>query len=115
MRHGAGQGRTRDDHLAVAAQLVAAMARARDARQFAELVGDAALTGTDRRYLDFAAAVTEELISQPPAERREMEDSLGRARSALAVLPVEELTMIPSSLVERYRPSGRPGATGQRS
>ena len=40
MRHGAGPGRTRDDHLDVAAQTLAALAAARRAGELAELVGD---------------------------------------------------------------------------
>jgi len=44
MRSGAGRGRTREDHLDVAAQVIAAMARARQAAELAELVGAAALT-----------------------------------------------------------------------
>ncbi|MGH8883067.1 MAG: V-type ATP synthase subunit B, partial [Stackebrandtia sp.] len=52
MRHGAGPGRTRDDHLDVANQLLAALARARQVRELAELIGTGALSGTDRAYLD---------------------------------------------------------------
>ena len=44
MRHGAGPGRTRADHLDVAAQLLAALARARQVRELADLVGEAALS-----------------------------------------------------------------------
>ena len=40
MRSGAGPGKTRDDHLDVAAQLLAALARARQLRELAELVGE---------------------------------------------------------------------------
>ena len=39
MHHGAGPGRTRDDHLDVAAQSLAALAAARRARELAELIG----------------------------------------------------------------------------
>ncbi|HET8641161.1 MAG TPA: V-type ATP synthase subunit B, partial [Pseudonocardiaceae bacterium] len=46
MRHGAGAGRTRDDHLDLAAQLLAALARAREVRDLAELIGTAALSVT---------------------------------------------------------------------
>ena len=56
MRHGAGPGRTRDDHLDVAAQTLAALATARRAGELAELAGTAALSASDRRYQDFAAA-----------------------------------------------------------
>ena len=62
MRRGAGPGRTRDDHLPLAAQLVALLARARDVRELTELLGEAALSQTDRAYLRFADAF-------PPAVR----------------------------------------------
>ena len=52
MRGGAGAGRTREDHLDVAAQLLAALARARQVRELAEIVGAAALSATDRLYVD---------------------------------------------------------------
>jgi V/A-type H+-transporting ATPase subunit B len=48
MRKGVGPGRTRDDHLAVAAQGLAALARARQAQELADLVGPDALSATDR-------------------------------------------------------------------
>lgn len=109
MRHAAGPGQTREDHLFVAAQLVAAMARARDARQLAELVGEAALTETDRRYLAFSEAVSRRLLDQSPAEARTIEQSLGRAWEALSELPARELAMIPAPLVAAHGRRGRPG------
>ncbi|HET6966108.1 MAG TPA: V-type ATP synthase subunit B [Acidimicrobiales bacterium] len=102
MRHGAGPGRTREDHLEVAAQLVAAQARARDARDLGELVGQAALTGTDRCYLSFADRVESEVISQSPVESRPIDRSLDLAWRALAGLPRQELTMISTALVDRH-------------
>ena len=61
MRRGAGPGRTRDDHLAVAAQVQAALDRARAARELSELLGEEALSGIDQRYLAFMQAVEQEL------------------------------------------------------
>ena len=57
MRRGVGPGRTRADHLEVAAQLDASVAQARAIRDLAELVGPDALTTTDRRYLTFLDSV----------------------------------------------------------
>ncbi len=57
MRNGAGPGRTREDHLELAAQLLAALARARQVRELAEIVGDSALSATDQLYLEFATRV----------------------------------------------------------
>ena len=70
MRKGAGEGRTRADHPAIAAQLVAALSRSRDVRDLAELIGVAALSETDQRYLAFADAFTSVLVDQHADESR---------------------------------------------
>lgn len=105
MRSGAGRDRTREDHLDVAAQLLAALARARQAAELAELVGATAISETDRRYLRCRDLAERTLFHQGDAEVRTLEDSLDRAWSALAVLPRAELTMLPRPLVERYLPA----------
>lgn len=102
MRHGAGPGRTREDHLELAAQMVASLARAREATELAELVGEAGITDTDRCYLALVGAVESGLLSQDPDESRELEDSLGRAWRALGVLPRRELTMVSAASLSRY-------------
>jgi V/A-type H+-transporting ATPase subunit B len=106
MRKGAGPGRTREDHLDVAAQTMASMSRARQARELADLVGAEALSATDQAYLDFATGVEEHLIDQRRDEARTLDDSLDRAWGALSILPRRELTMLPSALVaSRYDPT----------
>lgn len=94
MRHGAGPGRTRDDHLELAAQLLAGLARARQVRQLAEIVGEAALSGTDQLYLEFATTFERVLTSQRRGERRTLEETLGRCWDVVNVLPARELTML---------------------
>ncbi len=94
MRHGAGPGRTRDDHLELAAQLLAALARARQVRQLAEIVGDAALSGTDQLYLEFVTTFERVLTNQRRGERRTLEETLGRCWDVVNVLPTRELTML---------------------
>jgi V/A-type H+-transporting ATPase subunit B len=107
MRRGAGPGRTRADHLDVAAQVVAALSRARQARELAELVGEEALSGTDRAYLTFADEAERRLIDQGTTERRSLDESLERAWAALSVLPSRELTMLPAALVQARREAGK--------
>ncbi|HET8683107.1 MAG TPA: V-type ATP synthase subunit B [Micromonosporaceae bacterium] len=102
MRKGAGPGRTREDHLDVAAQSLAALAQARQARELAELVGAGALSATDRRYLAFQERFERDLVNQRPGERRDLADTLDRAWRALLVLPRRELTMLAPGLVDRY-------------
>lgn len=102
MRKGTGAGRTRADHPAIAAQLVAALARAREARDLAELIGVGALTDTDRRYLSFADAFTSVLVDQGTDESRSLDDTLGRAWQVASELPRRELTMVPAADLATY-------------
>ncbi|HEX6326394.1 MAG TPA: V-type ATP synthase subunit B [Jiangellaceae bacterium] len=107
MRKGAGPGRTREDHLDVAAQVIAALARARQAAELADLIGIGALSETDRRYLEYRTAVEQRLMHQQATEARKLDETLDLAWQALAVLPRRELTMLPAELVRTYldRPS----------
>ena len=102
MRSGAGPGKTRDDHLDLAAQVLAALARARQVRDLADLVGETALSQTDRRYLVFEERFRTELLDQGRSESRPLTDSLDRAWRAVLTLPRQELTMLPADLPARH-------------
>lgn len=103
MRKGTGAGKTRDDHPAAAAQLLAALARARQARDLADLIGTAALTETDRRYLACTEAFATELVGQRVDEARSLDETLARVWRVLSELPRRELTMLPAATIEaRY-------------
>ncbi len=107
MRRGAGPHRTREDHLDVAAQLVSALAHARQVRELAELVGESALGATDRLYLRFADAFSTSLVAQRVDERRTFDDTLDRAWSVLSGLPRQELSMLSTEQLDaRYAPPG---------
>ena len=102
MRKGTGEGRTRADHPAIAAQLVAALARAHEVRDLAELIGSGALTETDRRYLTFADAFNSVLINQRSDESRGLEETLSRAWRVASELPRQELNMVSPAEVGAY-------------
>ena len=105
MRRGAGPGRTRDDHLDVAAQLLAALARARDVQGLAELVGESALGETDQQYLRVEESFVQTLVDQRRDESRGLDDTLDLAWCALSILPRRELTMLSAAqLDEHYVP-----------
>jgi V/A-type H+-transporting ATPase subunit B len=111
MRHGAGAGRTREDHLDVAAQIVAALARARQARDLADLIGAAALSATDRSYMAFEDAFMRDVVRQRMDENRTLDETLARSWRCLAGLPRGDLTMIAAHLVDTHlNPAG--GADG---
>jgi V/A-type H+-transporting ATPase subunit B len=102
MRHGAGPGRTREDHLDVAAQTLAALSRARQVRDLAELIGVSALSATDQRYLVFADTLAQTFLAQGVQECRSLKETLDGAWRALASLPRRELTMLPAAAVDKY-------------
>jgi V/A-type H+/Na+-transporting ATPase subunit B len=107
MHKGAGEGRTRGDHPAIAAQLVAALARAREVRDLSELIGVEALTATDRCYLAFDDALGAELVDQRRDEYRSLDDTLERAWRVASELPRRELTMVPvADLDAKYSGEG---------
>ncbi|HEX7659626.1 MAG TPA: V-type ATP synthase subunit B [Pseudonocardiaceae bacterium] len=100
MRRGAGEGRTRADHPALANQLIAALARARQVRELADLIGADALSATDRRYLDLDEAFGKEFVNQGRQETRAMDDTLERAWRVVLKLPRGELTMLPAEMLD---------------
>jgi V/A-type H+-transporting ATPase subunit B len=102
MRKGAGPGRTREDHLDVAAQTLSALARARQVRELADLMGDEALSATDRSYLAFGEVVQRRLLDQRRDESRSLEQTLERAWDALSTLPRRELTMLAPALLDAH-------------
>jgi V/A-type H+-transporting ATPase subunit B len=104
MRSGAGKGRTREDHLDVAAQVMAALARARQSIELAELIGASALSETDQSYIRYRSIVEAQLFDQGVSEVRTFDDTIGRAWTALASLPRKELTMLSTKFLDRSLP-----------
>lgn len=106
MRRGAGPGRTRDDHLPLAAQLLSALARARKVRELAELIGTDALSPTDHSYLAFDGAFAAELVDQGYDDSRSLYETLSRGWHVASTLPRSELSLLPAELLERYLAGG---------
>ena len=111
-RLGAGPGRTRDDHLEIAAQLYAAAAEARQIADLADVVGAAGLTARDRRFLTFADVYLSGFLSQGRAERRTLEETLARAWQVASTLPRRELSMVTEALVDEHYVEGDHEAAG---
>lgn len=111
MRQGAGPGRTRADHLDVAAQTLAALAAARRARELAELIGSGALSESDRRYQELERVFETGLVNQGRTENRTLEETLRRAWQVLGVLPRRELSMLSAEALDAHYPDGAAPAT----
>ena len=105
MRRGAGPGRTRDDHLGIAAQLLALLAQARRTEDLAALIGTDALSITEQRYLDFGQRLETDFIDQESHETRDLPATLDRAWAIASIVPTRELTMVSASLIHDHLPA----------
>jgi len=88
----------------VAAQALSALSRARQVRELADLVGEDALSATDRMYVAFETMLHTQVVSQTVAENRSLADTLDRVWAALAVLPTRELTMLTREQIQAHLP-----------
>jgi len=103
MNLGIGEGKTREDHRAVANQLYAAYAQGRDLRKLVAIVGEEALSETDRRYLRFADDFEDRIVGQGE-EGRSIEETLSIAWELMAGLPMGELKRV-RDFIDEYHPS----------
>lgn len=103
MNLGIGEGKTREDHRAVANQLYAAYAQGRDLRKLVAIVGEEALSETDRRYLRFADDFEARIVGQGE-EGRSVEDTLDIGWDLMSGLPMSELKRV-RDFIEKYHPN----------
>lgn len=99
---GIGAGKTREDHADTMNQLFAAYARGKEAKELSAILGDAALTPTDRLYAKFAEAFEKEYVSQGFTVGRTIEETLDIGWKLLAILPRSELKRIKDAYLDKY-------------
>ncbi len=104
MKGGIGTGRTREDHADVNNQLYAAYAQGIKVKNLVAVVGEEALTDTDRKYLEFTDRFEREFIRQKPDEDRSFEQTLTIAWNLLSIFPESELKRIDPGYIEKYHP-----------
>jgi V/A-type H+-transporting ATPase subunit B len=101
---GIGKGKTREDHANTMNQLFAAYARGKEAKELAVILGDAALTDTDKLYAKFAESFEAEYVSQGFQTERSIEQTLELGWQLLSILPVGELKRIKQEFIDKYYP-----------
>ena len=101
---GIGRGKTREDHADTMNQLFAAYSRGKDAKELAVILGDAALSDTDKLYARFADAFEEEYVSQGFYTNRSIEETLDLGWKLLSILPRTELKRIRDEYLDKYLP-----------
>lgn len=103
MNQGIGEGKTRGDHRGVADQLYAFYAEGVDLRRLVAIIGEEALSETDRLYLKFADEFEEAFLNQGE-ENRDIEETLEIGWNLLGMLPSTELKRIKLEYIEQYYP-----------
>ena len=101
---GIGNGKTREDHADTMNQLFAAYARGKECKELSAILGDAALTPTDKLYATFAEKFEKLYVSQGFTTSRKIEETLDIGWKLLSLLPVGELKRIKEVYIEKYLP-----------
>jgi len=101
---GIGKGKTREDHADVLNQLYAAYARGKEAKELAAILGEAALSNSDKMFARFADEFENRYIKQGENENRSIVDTLTIGWELLALLPRTELKRVRDEYLEKYLP-----------
>lgn len=99
---GIGEGKTRADHSGVMNQLFSAYARGKEAKELAVILGEAALSDTDKLYAEFATRFEKEYVSQGYQTSRTIEETLEIGWNLLGILPRSELKRIKDEYLDMY-------------
>ena len=99
---GIGAGKTREDHADTLNQLFAAYARGKESKELSAILGEAALTETDKLYAKFAEAFEKEYLGQGFETDRSIEETLDLGWKLLRILPEGELKRIRTQYIEKY-------------
>ena len=99
---GIGAGKTREDHADTMNQLFAAYARGKEAKELAAILGEAALSDTDKLYAQFAEAFERRYVAQGFRTNRPIEETLDLGWKLLRILPRSELKRIKEQYLDKY-------------
>ena len=99
---GSGEGKTRKDHAATMNQLFAAYATGKEAKELEAILGEAALSATDRKYVEFTERFEEEYINQGFYTNRSIEETLDLGWDLLSLLPRTELKRIKDEMIDEF-------------
>ncbi len=102
---GIGLNKTRGDHANVMNQLFASYARGKEAKELAIILGEAALTEIDKKYVKLSDNFEEVFVKQGEDENRTIEESLDIGWKLLTIIPKEELKRIKDEFIEKYLPT----------
>ncbi|MDM8214469.1 V-type ATP synthase subunit B [Enterococcus hirae] len=99
---GTGPGKTREDHAPTMNQLFTAYAQGKQAKELSVILGESALSETDKIYAKFADRFEEEYLNQGFNTNRTIFETLDLGWKLLEMLPVTELKRIKEDMIEKY-------------
>jgi len=101
---GIGVGKTREDHAGTMNQLFSAYAAGKEAKELMTILGEAALSETDKKFAEFADEFEKRYVSQGNQTNRSIEETLDLGWELLSILPRAELKRLKLSEIEKYMP-----------
>ncbi len=99
---GIGEGKTREDHAGTMNQLFSAYASGKESKELAAILGEAALSDTDKLYAKFAEEFEKIYLNQGFDADRSVEETLDIGWELLKILPRSELKRIKQTLIDKY-------------
>ncbi len=102
MNQGVGKDSTREDHKNLSDQLYAAYAKGKQVRSLTEIVGEDALSESDRKYLRFSDEFEKKFINQDFSENRKIEETLDLGWELLSILDKSDMKRIKPEFLEKY-------------
>ena len=103
---GSGEGKTRKDHAPTMNQLFAAYATGKQAKELAVVLGESALSKTDKKYVEFTERFEREYVGQGFYKNRSIQETLDLGWELLSILPRTELKRIKDELLDEFLPKG---------
>lgn len=102
MNQGIGADRTREDHRGLADELYAAYAKGKDLRSLVAIVGEEALSATDKAFLGFADKFESTFVGQDYSEDRELLKTLDLGWQLLSSVDIKEIKRVREEFVKKY-------------
>ncbi|MCD6311414.1 MAG: V-type ATP synthase subunit B, partial [Elusimicrobia bacterium] len=99
---GIGEGKTREDHGNLTAQLFASYARGKEAKELALILGEASLTEEDVKFAEFSDEFEQRFVAQSVDESRSLEATLDLGWELLKKLPRKELKRVKDEEIKKY-------------
>ena len=101
---GVGEGRTREDHAGTMNQLFSAYAAGKEAKELMTILGEAALSETDKKFALFADEFEKRYVNQGNQTNRSIIETLDLGWELLSLLPRSELKRLKVEQIEKYMP-----------